>query len=120
MSNHIHFIASAVEGYSLSDIIRDFKRHTATTILHSLRQDNFESRREWLLRMFAIDNERYRLWADGNDPKIIYSNAFFDQKMNYIHNNPVKAGIVSEAEHYLYSSAVDYAGGKGMLGLVLA
>ncbi|MBP6303044.1 MAG: transposase [Bacteroidia bacterium] len=120
MSNHIHFIASAAEGYSLPDIIRDFKRHTATTILNSLKQDTFESRREWLLRMFTTGNERYRFWAEGNEPKIIYSNNFFDQKLNYIHENPVKAGLVLEAEHYVYSSAFDYAGGKGLLDIVFA
>lgn len=120
MSNHIHFIASAVDGYALPDIIRDFKRHTATTILNSLKQDNFESRREWLLRMFTIHNEHYRFWAEGNAPKIIYSNEFFDQKLHYIHDNPVKAGIVWEAEHYVYSSAIDYAGGKGLLDIVFA
>jgi putative transposase len=120
MSNHIHFIASAADGHSLPDIIRDFKRHTATTILNSLKQDTFESRREWLLRMFTTGNERYRFWAEGNEPKIIYSNNFFDQKLNYIHNNPVKAGLVLEAEHYVYSSAFDYAGGKGLLDIVFA
>jgi hypothetical protein len=43
------------------------------------------------------------------------SNVFKDEKLNYIHQNPVEAGWVAEAEHYLYSSAIDYAGGKGMV-----
>jgi hypothetical protein len=39
------------------------------------------------------------------------------QKLDYIHRNPVEAGWVTEPEHYLYSSAVDYAGGKGMIDI---
>ena len=42
-----------------------------------------------------------------------------DQKLEYIHNNPVKAGFVDEPEHYLYSSAINYSGGKGMIDLVM-
>jgi hypothetical protein len=36
-------------------------------------------------------------------------------KVNYIHDNPVNAGLVAEPDHYLYSSAIDYAGGNGMV-----
>jgi hypothetical protein len=42
-----------------------------------------------------------------------------DQKLDYIHQNPVEAGLVFKAEHYTYSSATDYAGEKGMLEIVL-
>ena len=40
------------------------------------------------------------------------------QKLDYIHQNPVKAGYVAEPEHYLYSSAIDYADGKGMIDIL--
>ncbi|MEP0938138.1 MAG: transposase, partial [Cyclobacteriaceae bacterium] len=55
----------------------------------------------------------HKLWQDGNQPKTIETNHFLDQKLDYIHNNPVESEIVDEAEHYLYSSARDYAGIKG-------
>ena len=42
-----------------------------------------------------------------------------EQKLDYIHNNPLKEGFVDQAEHYLYSSARDYAGEKGLLELEL-
>ena len=42
-----------------------------------------------------------------------------DQRLDYIHNNPVKAGIVYEPEHYIYSSAADYCGRKGLLDIVI-
>jgi putative transposase len=41
-----------------------------------------------------------------------------DQRLNYIHYNPVEAGFVDEPEKYWYSSAVDYSGGKGLLDIL--
>jgi len=46
-------------------------------------------------------------------------NAVISQKLNYLHQNPVEAGLVFRAEDYVYSSAIDYAGGKGMLDIIL-
>jgi len=40
---------------------------------------------------------------------------FFRQKLNYIHNNPVRAGIVEKEEKYIYSSARDFYNRKGLL-----
>jgi putative transposase len=56
---------------------------------------------------------------DGNDAQEIYLNDYFNQKLNYIHENPVKAEIVNRAEDYRYSSAIDYAGGKGLLEVMV-
>jgi len=57
----------------------------------------------------------YKLWADGNEPKELYSNHFIDQKLDYIHNNPVKQLIVDKPEEYKFSSATNYAGLGGLL-----
>ncbi|MFC6999018.1 hypothetical protein [Rufibacter roseus] len=46
-------------------------------------------------------------------------NTFIDQKLQYIHQNPMKDGWVEEPEHYLYSSARDYAGLRGLVPVVL-
>ena len=53
-------------------------------------------------------NTNYQFWRQDNQPQELYSPAFIFQKMNYIHNNPVQAGIVERPEHYLSSSAKDY------------
>jgi hypothetical protein len=53
-------------------------------------------------------NVHYQFWRQDNQPQELYSPKFFFQKLNYIHNNPVVAGIVEKPEHYLYSSAKDY------------
>jgi hypothetical protein len=58
-----------------------------------------------------------KIWQDGNDAKEIHSVDFLDEKMNYIHNNPVRAELVANPEDYLYSSARDYAGEKGLINI---
>ena len=65
-------------------------------------------------------NKNYQFWRQDNQPQELYSPAFIFQKINYIHNNPVEAGIVERREHYLYSSAKDYFYTKncGLLDLV--
>ena len=54
-------------------------------------------------------NVNYQFWRQDNQPKELYSPAFTVQKLNYIHNNPVEAGLVEKAEDYLYSSARNYS-----------
>ena len=82
-----------------------------------------ESRRLWMLNLFwyAGKNDRkikyYKVWQEGNDAKEIHSTAFLEEKMNYIHQNPVKAELVGNPEDYLYSSARDYAGEKGFVNI---
>ena len=64
--------------------------------------------------------ERYQIWTHENHAEIVYSNQFMDSKINYIHENPVRAGIVERAEDYLYSSARNYAGLDGMLEVIVS
>jgi putative transposase len=59
-------------------------------------------------------NSTYQFWRQDNQPKELFSTSFLREKLNYIHNNPVEAGIVSKAEEYLYSSARDYYEGKNV------
>ncbi len=54
-----------------------------------------------------------------NDAQSIFFNDYFNQKLNYIHQNPIRAEIVNRAEDYRYSSAIDYAGGKGLLDVMV-
>lgn len=121
MTNHLHMIARA-EDPSLSDILRDFKKFTSKKLSEEAHSD-FESRKVWMLHRFEYHakyakNKYFKVWKDGNEAKEITSNHFMDQKVDYIHDNPVKAGIVYEPEHYVYSSAIDYAGGTGLIDIV--
>ncbi|MBO9594672.1 MAG: transposase [Niabella sp.] len=118
MSNHLHLIWTARKN-NLSDIIRDFKTYTSKAITRSIEAAP-ESRRNWLLHMFDFyakrthANDYFKVWTGNNHPEVLYSERFLRTKLNYIHQNPVKAGWVTEPEHYLYSSAMDYKGKKGI------
>ena len=80
-----------------------------------------ESRKEWMLDRFwfrgANDKKikDYRFWQEGYYCEDIYTMEFLKQKIDYVHSNPVKQGIVACAEDYLYSSALNSAGMKGLL-----
>jgi REP element-mobilizing transposase RayT len=60
----------------------------------------------------TCDDSKYQVWQDGSHPEAIYSDDFARQKIEYIHNNPVKAGLVSKAEDWSYSSARAYLLGE--------
>jgi len=120
MTNHLHLIADTKEGFHLAHIIRDFKKFTSKQ-LYAAINENPESRKEWLLNRFEFaasyksNYKNFQVWQEGNYPVELHSNKFIFQKLDYIHQNPVRAGIVNNAEDYIYSSAIDYAGGKGIL-----
>ena len=119
MSNHIHMVVQSNNG-ELSNLIRDFKKFTATKILEKIQSEP-ESRREWILERFKLAaeshtrNKNYQFWKYGNHPEEIYSNTFMWSKLDYIHLNPVRAGIVEKASHYIYSSASNYVSDNGLL-----
>lgn len=108
MTNHLHLIAQANEGFELSNIIRDFKKHTAKQILKSIK-DEPESRRDWLLNIFKKDENIHEFWQKDNHAFSLYSVEMIQQKLNYIHKNSVRAGIVREAHEYIYSSASSFS-----------
>lgn len=125
MSNHVHMIVGA-KNADLSDILRDFKKHTSKQLVKAIGSNPQESRKDWMLAIFKeagtanSRNENYQFWQQDNQPKECYSKEFTNQKLEYIHNNPVEAGIVDKAEAYLYSSCRDYYNtGKGLLDIEL-
>ena len=113
MTNHIHLLAKTINA-NLSDVLRDLKRHTSKKIIETIDATD-ESRRKWLKMVFGYAarqhqrNNEYQVWTHENHAIEIYSNNLIEQKINYIHNNPVRAGIVEKAEDYLYSSARNYS-----------
>ena len=125
MSNHLHAIVGSAGEAKVSDIWRDFKKFTSKEIIATIKTEISESRSEWMLNRFEYSGKNdkkiknYRFWQEGNDAQGIYLNEYFEQKLNYIHHNPVKAEIVNRPEDYRYSSAIDYAGGKGLLKVVV-
>lgn len=79
---------------------------------------------DWLLNELMRNKARhksqshYQLWQEGYHPLEITTHEMFIQKMEYIHNNPVKRGFVTRPEHWVYSSAADIlTGAKGIIEL---
>ena len=125
MTNHIHLVARANPPHRMSDFLRDFKKFTSKKIVEEVAYIN-ESRREWLLDKFSFEARRtsradyYKLWKDDNHPIDLDNNGIdIMQKIDYIHENPVRAGWVEFPAHYLYSSARDYNGQDGLVDIVL-
>ena len=124
MPSHVHLIAKAVGTATLSDILRDFKKYTSKKLIEQVNEEP-ESRREWMLAYFSSEagkikrNKYYKVWQDGSQPKEIFSNSFFYEKLNYIHQNPVEDLIVEKPEDYLFSPARNYAGLDSYLDIVL-
>jgi putative transposase len=123
MTNHVHLAARTKEPSNLSDFLRDFKKFTSKRFIEKI-QEIPESRREWLLDRFSFEARRtrraenFKVWTDDNHA-IDLSSIDVMQKINYIHENPVRAGWVYQPEEYVYSSAMDYAGRKGLVELVV-
>ena len=101
MSNHIHLIVQSKKG-KLSDLIRDFKKFTASKILEKIQTEP-ESRREWMLERFKnatethSRNKNYQFWQYANHAEEGSSHKFMWSKLDYIHLNPVCSGIIEKA-----------------------
>jgi len=108
MTNHIHVIMSAKEGI-LSSLVRDFKSYTFNKFNRLLLKDN----RKYILRLvkrsfFKRKGQQFQVWDSRNWLELIESDRFFQQKLNYIHENPVEKGYISNPKEWLYSSARNY------------
>ncbi len=114
MSNHIHIICRRLDK-DLNELLGRFKSYSAKQIIKAIENNPQESRKEWLLYLFnyfAKANKQYsknHFWQYTTHPVLLYSNDVIKQKIDYIHNNPVRAGLVNEPENYIYSSANIYS-----------
>ena len=108
MSSHLHMIAATARAKDdLSGVMRDFKKFTSKEIIERISEIN-ESRKDWLQKHFQTGSKSFQVWQEGMHPIELFTKRFTDQKMDYIHNNRVAAGIVREPQDYLLSSAGDY------------
>ncbi len=124
MSNHIHLIARTNDKQkkTLSDIVRDFKKFTHREMMPIIESD-VESRRQWMVHQFNYygrinpKNEVKQIWVNDSHPEECYSDEFIKTKLSYIHENPVRAGIVEKPEDYIYSGASNYISGRGIIDI---
>ncbi len=124
MTSHVHMIIGTKKE-KMQDIVRDLKKYTSKAIINAIQDNPKESRKEWMVRMFEkagtknSNNKKYQFWQQHNHPIELSDNKLIDQKLDYLHDNPIKEGFVNEAHEYKYSSAIDYSGGRGMVDVEL-
>jgi putative transposase len=118
MDNHFHLTC---QGDNLGKIIKEIKSHTAREIVKLAEQEN----KTWLLNQLSFYKLKHKVdsihqvWQEGNHPKQISSEEMLRQKMDYLHHNPVRAGLADKPEDWPYSSARNWAGLPGTLEIDL-
>lgn len=123
MSNHVDLIIGT-QDKPMESIIRDLKSFTSRHIRKELEANDQESRKEWMLSMFQragrynSNNKDWQFWQQNNQPIELFNAEITMQKLEYLHNNPVEAGWVHSAEDFVWSSAKDYGGEKGLIDVV--
>src|SRR5512138_3549148 len=100
MPNHMHAIISHDSCEQISGIVRDFKRHTSKQIEDYLSDLGDFSQLFWVKLFHDKERGQNQIWQEGYHPVAIESKAFFDEKLAYVHNNPIKKGFVEKPEHW--------------------
>ncbi len=113
MTNHVHLIISSNTN-KIEHIVRDVKKYTSKQIIKAIQDNSSESRKEWMLNIFSYtgkhnnNNKDFQFWQQDYHPIELSSNEKIKQRLDYLHENPVRSGLVWEPWHYKYSSGIDY------------
>jgi REP element-mobilizing transposase RayT len=118
MGNHFHAI---VKGDDLAKKLRLTKSFMARSMVDLMKKKG----KSILLSQIAFRKLRhklrsdYQVWEEGFHPKQLFNDTVVNQKLEYIHFNPVKAGFIDHPEHWRYSSARNYLGEEGMIPITV-
>lgn len=121
MSNHVHLVFRSSGKEPPEKLLGSFKRFTSNAVVRAIKENDKKSRKEILLNSFIRNGAKssnvlkYQFWRHDNKPIELWSRKVTSQKIQYIHSNPVEQGLVYRPEDYVYSSALDYSGEKGLL-----
>ena len=113
MTNHVHLIISTKTATS-SDLVRDIKKFSSKKIIRAISESHEESRKEWMLNIFRFvgrgnnNNKEYQFWKQDYHPIELSDVKRCQQRLNYLHENPVRSGLVWAPSDFKYSSAIDY------------
>ena len=112
--DHFHAI---VAGPMLSRTIADLRKFTAHEILAQLKEDG----RDWLLNQLEFYRAKHKsasshqVWQEGVHPQSLPTDEIMFQKLEYVHNNPIRRGFVASPGHWRYSSAHEWLPGGNPL-----
>jgi putative transposase len=113
MTNHVHLIISS-QANKIEYIVRDMKKYTSKQIIKAIQENGAESRKEWMLNIFGYtgrnnnNNKEFQFWKQDYHPVELSNAERLKQRLDYLHENPVRSGLVWEPWHYKFSSAIDY------------
>ena len=114
-------MVSSKEGYDLAGTLRDLKTYLSKQIVKSIQNNPKESRKEWMIEKFkwhgSIHKQQYQFWQIGNHSISLYDNKMIETKLDYIHQNPVRAGFVESPQDWIYSSSRNYILGNGIIDI---
>ncbi len=114
LENHLHCIAQSKH---LAKQMSSFKSYTAKMIIRYLeaqRADRLLKQLAYCKKAHKVDRQ-HQVWEEGLHPQWLQNEAMVRQKLDYIHQNPVKRGYVDEASHWRYSSARNYESDEGLI-----
>ncbi len=116
LENHLHLVARSPH---IGDTIRRFKSYTARRIIDHLQIRNARQLLDLLALFKRVHKARseHQFWEEGSHPQRIETEEVMRQKLDYVHQNPVKRGFVDLPEHWRWSSARNYAGLDGLIEL---
>ena len=103
MWNHLHLLTSCKS--TTSEVLRYLKGITARRVIDHLEEKGLFSSLAKLQHQERNRNHRHSLWQTERNVLPVFSEAMFMEKVNYIHQNPVRAGLCERAEDYQWSSA---------------
>ncbi len=125
MTNHVHLICSTSDKSGIAMVIKNIKSFTAMKLINAIVNNTKESRKGWMLDIFEKNglqnksNQRFQFWQHENHPILLDNDDLrFSQRLQYLHENPVRAGFVDLPQEWKYGSAIDfYTTNKGLLNL---
>ena len=113
MTNHVHMILSS-DTNKIENLVRDIKKYSSKQIIAAIQESKTESRKEWMLNLFNYagknnsNNKDFQFWKQDYHPIELNSANKSKDPLDYLHENPVRSGLVWEPWHCKYSSAIDY------------
>lgn len=114
LENHLHMIISSDD---ISKTMKKFKSFTAKELIKLLQKSNAKTILDQLAfyKKAHKTQTTYQVWQEGFQPKLIKDEKMMIERINYIHNNPIKRGYIEKAKHWRYSSARDYEDIEGLI-----
>jgi len=113
MTNHVHLIVSS-DTNRIEWLVRDIKKYSSKKIVAAIQENTMESRKEWMLNIFSYagksnsNNKDFQFWKQDYHPIELNTSVKCKDRLDYLHEKPVRNGLVWEPWHYKYSSAIDY------------